>query len=288
MRDRLTGRSRTAVVSMMLAGALALAGCGDDQGGEAAKPEKLAIEVIAQGTDKFRLSAPRSLQAGMVEISLSSPAGEGAHDAQLLRVEGDHTAEDVVKALLAAGEGAPIPPWLTPAGGVGLTEAGTSGRAVQQLSPGKYYILDTSQPEGDNVKFYFETGAVAALDVSGEPGTENLPEADATITAKEYTFTVRGLKAGRNQIAFENAGKEPHHLIAFPYRKGATLAEVKKDFMRFLQAPVGGMATLEGGTRQVAELELKRGTYALVCFVSDRKGGPPHMAKGMIVEASVE
>ena len=48
------------------------------------------------------------------------------------------------------------------------------------------------------------------------------------------------------------------------------------------------MPTLEAGTQQVAKLDLKRGKYALLCFVSDRKGGPPHMAKGMIAEASVE
>ena len=48
-----------------------------------------------------------------------------------------------------------------------------------------------------------------------------------------------------------------------------------------------GTAVLEGGMKQVAELELKRGKYALVCFISDRKGGPPHVAKGMVAEAAV-
>ncbi len=288
MRGRPTGRSKTTVVAMIVAGALTIAGCGDEESGQSAKPETLAIEVVRQGKDTFRLRAPRSVQAGLVEISLTSPPGEGTHDAQLVRVEGDHTAKEVVTALLAAGEGAPIPRWLTPAGGVGLTQAGTSGRVVQQLVPGTYYILDTRQPEGDDVKSYFETGAVTALDVTGEAGAEKLPETDVSITAKEYTFTVRGLKAGTNRIEFENAGKEPHHLIAFPYRKGATLADVKKDFIRFLQPPVGGIATLEPATKQVTELELKPGKYALVCFANDRNGGPPHIAKGMVVEAAVE
>ncbi len=35
-------------------------------------------------------------------------------------------------------------------------------------------------------------------------------------------------------------------------------------------------------------LELKKGKYVPVCFISDRKGGPPHVAKGMISEATVE
>ncbi len=118
------------------------------------------------------------------------------------------------------------------------------------------------------------------------------------MTARDYTFTSRGLKAGRNRIEFDNAGKELHHLIAFPYRKAATLADVKKAFKEEEGESSGpppldfeggtGTAVLEGGTKQVAELELKSGKYAFVCFVSDRRGGPPHVAKGMVVETTVK
>lgn len=38
----------------------------------------------------------------------------------------------------------------------------------------------------------------------------------------------------------------------------------------------------------MVQLDLKRGKYVLVCFVSDREGGPPHVAMGMIAEATVE
>ena len=44
---------------------------------------------------------------------------------------------------------------------------------------------------------------------------------------------------------------------------------------------------IDGGAKQAVELELKAGKYALVCFVPDRQGGPPHAAKGMISEATV-
>ena len=44
---------------------------------------------------------------------------------------------------------------------------------------------------------------------------------------------------------------------------------------------------LDGGNKQVVQLELQRGNYALLCFVSDRQGGPPHVAKGMIQEVEV-
>jgi hypothetical protein len=297
MRHNLTPRRRTAVLALVaLTAALTITACGDDDdSGTPSKPEKLAIEVTEQGKDKFRLSAPKSVQAGLVEISLSSPAGETTHDAQLVRVEGDHTVDEAVAAVATLG--APIPRWLIPAGGVGQTGGGAVARTVQQLEPGKYYILDTDEPEGDNVRSYAETGATATLEVTGEAGATELPETDAKITAKDYTFAVSGLEAGKNEIEFDNAGKQPHHLMAFPYRDGATLDDVKKVFTEEGEgsgpppldfAGATRTATLESGDRQIIELDLERGRYALVCFITDREGGPPHAVKGMIVEAAVE
>ena len=44
---------------------------------------------------------------------------------------------------------------------------------------------------------------------------------------------------------------------------------------------------LDGGAEQVTDLEFVKGKYALVCFITDRKGGPPHIAKGMISEVDI-
>ena len=296
MRRSLTPTRTTAGLALLaLTAALTMPACGDDgDAGEPSKPENLAIEVTEKGRDTFRLSAPKSVHAGLVEISLRSPAGEATHDAQLVRVQGGQNVEEVVAAV--ARLGAPIPRWLIPAGGVGQTGGGAVGRTVQQLEPGRYFILDTDEPEGDNVKSYAQTGATAALEVTGERGTAELPETDAKVTAKDYTFAVSGLKAGKNEIEFENAGKQPHHLMAFPYRNGATLDEARKFLMEgegsgpppLDFAGTTRTSVLAGRDTQIVELNLKRGKYALVCFLSDREGGPPHAAKGMIVEAAVE
>lgn len=49
-----------------------------------------------------------------------------------------------------------------------------------------------------------------------------------------------------------------------------------------------GTTVLDGGAKQVTQLELaKPGKYALLCFIQDRAGGPPHIAKGMIAEVDV-
>lgn len=297
---------RTVPVRRSLPGALALisvlllSACGDENAEDVAERPKaqvqsLAVEVSEQSKDKFAMTAPKSVAAGIVEISLKAPAGKESHDAQLVRVEGDHSIEEVLKFIGA--EGAPTPEWVFAAGGVGQTAGGATGRSTQELTPGTYYIVDTSEPQGENVKSYAERGATAALEVTGEAAGAELPAATAKITMKDYSYVTSGLKAGKNTVELDNPGKEIHHVIAFPYAPGADFAAVKKVFSQEGEPSgpppvdfqnVTGTAALEGGTKQVTELQLKPGKYALVCFISDRKGGPPHLAKGMIAEAVIE
>lgn len=83
-------------------------------------------------------------------------------------------------------------------------------------------------------------------------------------------------------------------MVAAPIKQGKTIADVRK-FIKTEKGeePIDEKGTvdtpvLEGGGSQVAQLNLKKkGKYALLCFVPDRKGGPPHVAKGMISEATV-
>jgi hypothetical protein len=45
---------------------------------------------------------------------------------------------------------------------------------------------------------------------------------------------------------------------------------------------------IEGGETQLVELDLEPGSYAMMCFISDRQGGPPHAVKGMVDELVVK
>jgi hypothetical protein len=47
-----------------------------------------------------------------------------------------------------------------------------------------------------------------------------------------------------------------------------------------------GLPGLSSGLGQVADIELKKGTYAFVCFLPD-KTGKPHFASGMISEVKI-
>ena len=49
-----------------------------------------------------------------------------------------------------------------------------------------------------------------------------------------------------------------------------------------------GTSVIDGGIAQNIALELKAGKYAVVCFISDRKGGKSHAEQGMLKELTVE
>ena len=76
--------------------------------------------------------------------------------------------------------------------------------------------------------------------------------------------------------------------------EGATIEEVKKFFETEKgKPPVDfesgfGSSVLDPGVSQVVEAELKAGTYAFVCFLPDREGGPPHFQRGMVSEIEVQ
>jgi hypothetical protein len=223
---------------------------------------------------------PQSAPAGVTRIELVN-SGRRPHDAQLIRVEGDHSPREVFAALENADRG--LPDWFFLAGGPDTAEAGDTTSVVQELDPGAYFAIDTDS---------FDPSSTTELEVTGEADGE-LPEAEATVSAFEYGFAAEGLTAGTNQILFENTGSQPHHLRAAPLLPGRTLDDVRK----FVETEKGrppvdfdkevSTSTLEGGTSQVVELELGAGEYAVLCFIADREGGPPHVAKGMVSEATV-
>lgn len=291
-------------LALLAAAALCIvpAACGDDDdsstgGGSAESTEAASVTFKTTETadGRVKIDGPKTIEAGVVEITLDNSANKGPHDAQILRVEGDHSAKETMEASVASDEGEPIPEWITDGAGVGTVKPGETATVTQVLEPGKYYLFDT-ESGGGNAPPNATKGGIAEFEVSGEGGGE-LPEADATITAEDYSFEGSGVKPGKNRVLFENAGKELHHLIAMPLAKGATFAEVEKMF-KSNQEPKGpppvdfengvGTAVIDGGQEQIVELDFKKGKYALVCFITNRDGGPPHVAMGMIDELDVK
>lgn len=269
----------TAIVAVLAVG---VGGCGDDDdddGPDRAQPARLAISLKTPG-DEARFSLPDAVPAGLVRIEFTTDLEEEP-TAQLLRYDGERTADEVAQAGEAwGGEGEALPDWLHLAGGAGAARPGETTVATQALAAGDYYVLD------------IETNTAAPLRVTGEGEDGELPDAAGRITMSEYSFDVQGLKAGSNEVLVTNAGKEPHLVAASPLKPGATIDDVRRSVEEDTEPPIedeGSFLTsiMDGGVRQVAELDLRKGRYALICFVPDRAGGPPHVAKGMIGEAVV-
>jgi uncharacterized cupredoxin-like copper-binding protein len=225
-------------------------------------------------------------EAGLAEITLTNDS-EAEADLQLIRVEGDKSTEEVVEGLGQAIQGKAFPEWFFAAGGVGSLEPGESATVTQVLQPGNYYAFNTSGGRPD-------AKAAGVTEVTGEESDEEIEGGEATVDAAEYVFNAETLPSGATEIAFDNIGAQPHHLIASKLKGDATAEDAEKFFKTEQGAPpmeekgTKSTAVLEGGEGQLVTLNLEPGRYALYCFITDREGGPPHALKGMVDEVEVE
>jgi plastocyanin len=261
-----------------------VAACGDDDkesSKEASKPKTLAVSIDQGG----KVTAPKTIEGGVVTLRYTNNT-KAPYSLQMVRVSGNKTVADVLKVVNS--ESPPIPTWLTDGGGIGTVKPGATGTTTQELPAGRWFLV----PDTENDKAKPQT---PALEVTGGESGGALPKANAKISAFEYGFNPSGLKAGSNTVEFANNGKQLHHVVAFPLLPGKTLAQAKT----FLtsedakgQPPVdfengADTTVIDGGQKQVVTIHLKSGKYALVCFITDRTGGQPHVNKGMIAEATV-
>lgn len=276
-----TATLRAPLCALAAAAALGLAACG---GGD----DEQQVTFTSSGNPgaPVTIDAPDPVESGSTEITYRNQ-GDRPNDAQLLRVEGERSAAEVAAALGKAGSGKPFPDWFFAGGGIGQTAPAATNTVTQVLEPGTYWVVGTTgggQPQ---------PGSLASFEVSGETSDDELPSEPAEVQAFEYSFKAEGLKKGENTILFENTGGQPHHLVVAPINAGGTIADVKSAFQQESgRPPIGSgpsTAVLEGGTGQVVQLNLpKSGKYALLCFLTDRQGGPPHVAKGMVAEVDVK
>ena len=270
---------RIAGLSIALLAALGLAACGDDE-----EAQSLAFTLSGSGKSA-KVSGPQNAETGLAEITLqNNTKGEG--DLQLIRIEGDHDPDEVLEGLEAATRGKAFPAWFFAAGGVGTTEGGDTQTVTQVLEPGTYYAFNT---EGDLPA----AGSIPAMEVTGDASDETV-EADETIDAFEYGFEAESLSSGKVEVAFENTGAQPHHLLAAPLKGDSTAEDVERAIKSekgpppFDEKAIQATAVIEGGEGQLVNLDLKPGRYVLLCFITDRQGGPPHALKGMVNEVAVE
>ena len=286
-RDR---RARVLVLSLALVAASALvAGCGGDDDDDSSEPSSVAIEATGS-KGATELTAPAEAEAGPAEITLTNST-DSDQDGQLVFVaEGeDHPDEEVIAELGKAIKGQPVADWFQAMGGPPTTAKGETSTVTQELEAGSYYVI----PSGDEPP----EPPLTKMTVTGESDAE-LPDADGTVSAVEYSFTGEGLKAGDQKLLLENKGGTWHHFLASKLKPDATIEDAKA----FLESEGEGggpppfaseengveSTVLDGGKSQLVDVTLEPGKYAFFCFISDKQeGGPPHVVKGMVSEVEV-
>ena len=297
---------RSRVWTLLVAPTLLLAACGGDggEGGTQAtappQPEKVTITASASGK-QVTFDMPAQLKPGATELTLVNNLKEPA-EFQITQLDEGHTLAEFYPAI-ESEEGAPIPTWVHAYGGVGETAPGASGTVVVDLKAGRYEFFSASAPEQEGAQPQYKRGGEGSFEVTGDPSEAQLPTTDAQITAKElgptdYQFEASGLKAGTNQVTFTNGGAQLHHALMFKLNEGATIDQAQEFFTTedFKGRPpvdfdsaTGSSAVLDAGGKQVATIELESGSYAVLCFITDRAGSPPHVIKAkMIQEVKVQ
>ena len=300
--------ARIASFTAVAVGCAVLVACGDASTSDteaekpaAAAPVSFAITATAESKTKLALQFPATIKAGLVNMTLKNE-DDVPRSAQIIRVTGDQTVDDVLKVVNA--DETKVPEFMQDGGGLGAVAPGTTATASQVLAPGKYVIWD-DQGGDEDAPSNDELGAKGEFTVTGPASDATLPAQPATVTAsdtgtgedKEYSFEFEGLKAGANALRFENTGDELHHALFLPINGNATIKEVLTalesdeppegpppvDFAKII-----GTSVIDGDIAQNITLDIPAARYAVICFLSDRKGGKPHAAKGMIEELTVE
>lgn len=259
--------------------AVAIVACGDEEA------QTLTFTLTDEGKGA-NISGPESAETGLAEITLENKS-KGDGEMQLIRAEGDHSAEEVIEGLDNAMDGKPLPDWFFAGGGIGSVPSGNTATVTQVLKPGTYYAFDTEARKPS-------PATVTAVEVTGDESDEEISAGDATVSAAEYSFEADELPSGKVAIDFENGGTQPHHMLAAKIAGDATIEDVERSFKSNAGEPplsedtFQSTAVIEGGESQQVTLDLEPGRYVFYCFVSDRQGGPPHALKGMVDEVEVK
>ncbi len=272
-------------------GSSAKTGAGASSSGATTTTAPPQPEMTVTATDYAYTGVPETIGAGIVKATFVNK-GAVSHEMVLLKVSDNSKTTAAFAALSGVFEGGPLPVNFLAVNGVHDTAPGTTTVSEFNLTPGQYIALcGDSGVVGSSTdgKPHFMRGMFKRITVTGTGG-DTPPTASATLTAHDYSFDVSQLKAGTQTITFENAGPKQWHfadLEAFP--KGTTVAQAEAIVPKMLASdgpPPAGLALPETiataeaaspGYGSTLTVTLEKGrTYVLLCFLSDKTGGPPH------------
>jgi hypothetical protein len=275
-----------------------LAGCRPESRRDADRAARTDLAAATPGvvtitaTD-YAFQTPDTLATGWTTFRLVDN-GSQPHMAQLIRLEHGRTLEDYLEAYGEAFRTAgPRPEWARRLGGPTVAAPQEASNATLYLEPGNYaWICLFNIPDGVPHVVGHGMAEPFVVEASGATaGAQTAPDADVVMRLVDYAFNLSApLAAGRHMIRVENAGAEPHEVGMVRLSAGKTIEEVRA----WIQSPrealpgtvAGGVTSLAPGAEAYFEVDLTRGEYVLLCFVT-APDGRSHIDHGMIQPISV-
>ena len=236
------------------------------------------VNVVAK---EMMYEMPDSIPAGPTLFHFTN-AGNQLHHMTLIKLEEGKTLQDFTS--LPPG---PMPAWAVFMGGPNtpVPHGGVDEDAVN-LVAGNYAVVCVI-PDTDGAPHMMK-GMVHPLTVTPSSNKGSMPASDVTLTLSDYSFDFSApLTPGKHAVKILNHANQPHEAVMFqmsPGKTGEDMALWVETGMKGPPpgAPVAGISAMSPGKENILSLDVKAGSYALLCFMPDATDGKMHVAHGMI------
>jgi len=250
------------------------------------------INLVATDTDVTGL--PQSVAAGRYLVTMEDQTADQEVETYFTILPSSVTLDQAVADL--QGSGNTTPPWVYDATWAGGPNpyAGQTDAVVVDLTAGSWSVAFDRQSDSDQQP----QDSAQPLEVTAGTPTAASPVAAAgavTVNMKEYTFELPAISSGAQIWDMTNTGTQPHFMVLFGVPDGTTMQQVLHTVNSFVtgtpEADALGFqdlhdiydtAFISPGQHLGIQLNLDPGTYAAVCFFSDKDTGQLHAMMGMI------
>lgn len=248
-----------------------------------------APRVVTVHAKEFAFTAPKTVKAGVTTFRLVND-GKEMHHLTIVKLGDNKTMADFVAAMKNPG---PPPSWTTFEGGPNAALPGGAAEATLSLEPGNYVMLCVIPSPGET-KPHMAKGMMGPLTVLPAKAGASVPAPDATLHLTDYAFSIPAtMTPGHHTINVINDAAQPHELVLVALAPGKSISDlgdwVEKTLMKGPPPgrPLGGVSILSSGKSGTFSVDLKPGTYGLICFAPDAKDGKSHAQHGMTKQFTV-
>jgi len=286
-------RTRAAVAVIILL-AISLTGCGKSKkstasSGSTTSTAPAAVTTMDITAKEYTFDGPNSVQEGYVKVNLND-VGKEDHQAQFLRLQDGKTLQDFAAAGQADPSGLQALALTDGGAGLNVTKAGTNETGVSKLRAGNW-VMVCFVPAPDGIP-HLAKGMVRPFVVTPPASSASAPTPGASVSAKNFSFTIPTLKAGKTTIEFKNTSTDQvHEMTLVKMAAGKTVNDAKAFFAKPAGPPpfesAGGAPGIGPGDTAWADLDLTAGTYVALCHVPDPATKKEHLALGMIQQFTV-